>query len=123
MHDTFDVHGYKCFNYLPEYVENLINSQMFLLGFIIVQKITPLAILHQYFNFLLVITDRVIIDMDQIGMPTFLHNLYLFQCLLCSKWVHLHLLQSILLAFIVIDQIHNTIAALPQYLLDLIFIH
>lgn len=122
MDDSFDVHSYEGLNNLLEDIHNFLDGDVFLVFFEVAEKIALLTVLHEDLEFFLAIV-RELVDMDEIGVLDFPHDINLFESIFNFKGIDLDLFEGILFALLVGDEVDCAEAALPQYLNGLIFIH
>ena len=87
MEDTFDAHNDKSLDNLLKDSENLWHSKLFVFLFVVVQEISFLAVLHDYFQLFTFLVKVRIIYFDKVGMYKLFHDLDLFQSLVSFERV------------------------------------
>ena len=89
-------------------------SELFLFIFVVVQKVTILAILHDDFQLLIFLIEVRVVDLDEVRVNKFFHDFNLFESLIAFEGVYSDSFQSKRSLFAIFNKIDTSETSLPD---------
>lgn len=114
MEDALDVHDDECLNDLFEDSENLLDCELFVLFFEIVEQVAFFAVLHNDLEQFIILIEVVFINFDEVGMYKFLHDVDFFEGLVDFERIYMDAFECEGFVFGVFDEVDATEAALAD---------